>query len=524
MSGLGRTRSVSLDGMRGRIVDIEVDVSPGLPRTRLVGLPDASLAEARDRCRAAIANSAFPWPDTKVTINLSPAWLPKAGAHFDLAIALAVLASQGHVPQDRLRDAAVLGELGLDGRLRAVAGVLPATAAAVAAGYERVIVPEPNAAEAAVVVGANVLGVRSLRQAAALLRGEDPPDDPPAEGMTHDAEPARADRFGGLDLVDVIGQDDARAALLVAAAGAHHLMLTGPPGVGKTMLAQRLPALLPELDDEQAMEVSAVYSIGGMLSPDAPLMRRPPFVDPHHTASAAALVGGGSRTVRPGAMSLAHHGVLFLDEAPEFRRDVIDALRQPLESGRVTVSRAVRTAEFPAQFLLLLAANPCPCGRRVGEACECSAVVKRRYGERLSAPVRDRIDLQREVGPASARNYSPEAPVPETSAVVAQRVGEARERQRHRLRDTPWRTNVQVPGAVLRRELATSPSLIFGVDRLVREGKVNARTADRILRVAWTVADLRGQPMPDADDLETATILRRGGVLATGSLWERVAA
>ncbi|WP_370614753.1 YifB family Mg chelatase-like AAA ATPase [Mumia sp. Pv 4-285] len=512
--------SVSLEGMRGRLVDIEVDVSAGLPRTTLVGLPDASLAEARDRCRAAIVNSRFPWPDRKVTINLSPAWLPKAGAHFDLGIALAVLASEGHVPQERIAGAAALGELGLDGRLRAVAGVLPATVAAVAAGCEVVIVPEPNAAEASIVDGARIIGVRSLRQAAALLRGEDPPDEPPVEPLVPGVDP-RPGRLDGLDLSDVAGQDEARAAVVVAAAGAHHLLLTGPPGVGKTMLAQRLPALLPDLDHQQSMETSAVYSVAGALSPDAPQLQRPPFVDPHHTASAAALVGGGTRTVRPGAMSLAHHGVLFLDEAPEFRRDVIEALRQPLESGCVTVARAAQTAEFPARFLLVLAANPCPCGSRSGPEgrCACTAVAKRRYRERLSAPILDRVDLQRTVGPVSAHHTGEAAKLPTPTAVVAARVAEARDRQRHRLSGTPWRTNGEVPGAFLRRGLPTPARLVLTVDRLVRSGKANARTADRLLRVAWTIADLRGQSEPDIDALDLATVLRRdlpfdGGQLA----------
>lgn len=520
---LGRTRSVSLEGMRGRVVEIEVDVSAGLPRTTLVGLPDASLAEARDRCRAAVVNSRHSWPDRKVTINLSPAGLPKSGAHFDLGIALAVLASQQVVPHDRLASAAVLGELRLDGRLRAVAGVLPATVAAVAAGCERIIVPEPNAGEAAIVEGAHVLGVRSLRHAVALLRGDEPPDDPPVDPLTEQAP--GGGRLDGLDLTDVAGQDDARTAMVIAAAGLHHVLLTGPPGVGKTMLAQRLPGLLPDLDRQESLETSAVYSVAGLLSPEAPLLDRPPFVDPHHTASAQALVGGGSRVVRPGALSLAHNGVLFLDEAPEFRRDVIEALRQPLESGRVTISRAAQTAEFPARFLLVLAANPCPCGQKAGRSdlCTCLPLDKRRYSERLSAPVRDRIDLQPSVGPVSARHHGPLGDPRTPTVVAAARVAEARDRQRLRLAATPWRTNGEVPGAVLRREIATPPVVVAEVDRSTRSGAINARTADRLLRVAWTVADLRGRDAPDPDDLATATALRQGASLP-GRLWERVVA
>ncbi len=380
---LARTRSVSIDGVRGHVVEIEADISSGLSRTALVGSVDSSLNEARDRCRAAVSNSGRAWPSRKVTVGLSPASLPKTGAHYDLAIAVAVLGAAGEVPADAidafLHDAVLLGELALDGRLRAVPGVLPATIGAARAGLTRVVVPEVNAAEAAQVEGMDVLGLRSLGHMISVLAGEEPPDDPPVEPLRADGELGwrGEDRVAGLDLRDVLGQDDARFALEVAAAGGHHLLMSGPPGAGKTMLAERLPGLLPDLDADHRLEVSAVHSVAGVLTSDDPLVRRPPFVDPHHSATAVSIVGGGSRAIRPGAVSLAHRGVLFLDEAPEFQSNVLEALRQSLESGQVTISRATKTAWFPARFQLVMAMNPCPCGR-AGSDCSCVPAAGRR--------------------------------------------------------------------------------------------------------------------------------------------------
>ena len=395
----GVTHSVTLDGLAGRVIEVEADIGNGLPRTVLVGLADTMVTEARDRCRSAVANSQAAWPDRLVTICLAPSALPKSGVHFDLAIAMAVVAAMGKVPPESLRGAVFLGELALDGRLRAVHGVLPATLAAAEAGFERVFVPESNVDEAELVEGVTVVGVRSLRQTVALLTGQPEPDDPPVPPLveTGAASWTSGEHLVGLDLSEVAGQDDARLAVLTAAAGGHHLLMVGPPGVGKTMLAQRLPALLPDLTREQALETSAVHSVAGVLPADAPLLTRPPFLDPHHTASAVSIVGGGSRTIRPGALSLAHHGVLFMDEAPEFAANVIEALRQPLESGRIVVSRSAQTAVYPARFQLVLAANPCPCGLdgAAGDECRCSPLMRRRYADRLSGPIRDRIDIHR---------------------------------------------------------------------------------------------------------------------------------
>lgn len=511
---LARTRSVALDGMRGRMIEIEVDIGNGLPKTVLVGLPDTSLAESRDRCHAAVSNSGHSWPNRKVTVNLSPATIPKAGSHYDLGIALCVLAATDIVPAAPLTEMLILGELALDGRLRAVAGVLPATLAAVESGCRRVLVPEPNAAEAELIEGADVTGVRSLRHAVSVLTGEDAPDDPEVPPLSDSGvHPfGSIGRAAMLDLADVVGQDDSRAAVVVAAAGGHHLRMTGPPGVGKTMLAQRMPALLPDLDHHQSMETSAIYSVAGRLGTESPLLRRPPFVDPHHTATAVSIVGGGSRVIRPGAMSLAHNGVLFLDEAPEFNRNVLDALRQPLESGYVTISRAAQMAEFPARFQLVLAANPCACGLNAGQShhCTCTSTVARQYARKISTPILDRIDIHREVTRASQGSLDHSLEHAEPTAVIADRVALARERQLFRFGDSPWQCNGEVPPAILRKQFPIGPDALALVERRLRSNSINARTADRVIQLAWTLADLDAVDVPRASQMETALNLRDG--------------
>jgi magnesium chelatase family protein len=496
--------SVGLVGLAGHVVEVEADLAAGLPGLALVGLPDAALYEARDRVRAAIVNSGEHWPNRRLTVNLLPAALPKQGSAFDLPMAVTLLAGAGVLPLAPLHGAVLLGELGLDGTVRPVRGVLPCVLAAVRAGIARVVVPVANAREAALVPGVTVRATDSLRRVIDFVRGSGPLLDIPA-GPT--AEPVV-----GLDLADVVGQEYGRRGLELAAAGGHHLSMVGPPGAGKTMLAQRLPSILPPLSDEAALEVTAVHSIAGALPPESPMIRRPPFQAPHHTASVASLVGGGSGLARPGAISLAHLGVLFLDEAPEFGTQALETLRQPLESGEVILSRARGSTRYPAQIQLVLAANPCPCAKPAGDAhCECSPQVRRRYVGRLSGPLIDRVDLQVPLMPVTAAQLMENDAAAESSAMVAERVAKARSAAAARWVAHGWQTNAQVPGPMLRRPPWRLPrSSTVDLRRQLESGALSARGYDRVLRIAWTIADLDGRTGPGRDDVREALGMRMG--------------
>ncbi|WP_299563179.1 YifB family Mg chelatase-like AAA ATPase [uncultured Mycolicibacterium sp.] len=496
---LGRAFSVAVRGLTGEIVEIEADITAGLPGVHLVGLPDAALQESRDRVRAAITNCGNSWPMARLTLALSPATLPKMGSVYDIALACAVLAAHTRARWPRLDRTVLLGELALDGRVRPVKGVLPAVLAAKREGWPAVVVPAGNLAEAGLVDGIEVLGVHTLRQLQAWLTGKSElAGRVEASAEIQDPQP---------DLADVVGQLQARYAVEVAAAGAHHLMLTGPPGVGKTMLAQRLPALLPPLSEAEALEVTAIHSVAGLLSEHTPLITRPPFVAPHHTSSVAALVGGGAGLARPGAVSRAHRGVLFLDECAEIGAAALEALRTPLEDGEVRIARRDGVVRYPARFQLVLAANPCPCAPADPRDCTCPPQVKRRYLGKLSGPLLDRVDLRVEMHPVRAGAFGTEAA--ESTAAVRARVAAARAAAAERWRPYGIATNAEVSGPLLRRRFRPGPKAMQPLTDALDRGQLSIRGVDRCLRVAWTLADLHGRTRPDPDDVGAALSFRQ---------------
>ncbi len=492
---LALVHSRARSGVRAPTVRVEVHLAGGLPSMSIVGLPEAAVRESKDRVRAAIQCAQFEFPTRRITVNLAPADLPKDGGRFDLPIALGILAASGQIPLETLDQYEFLGELALTGELRAIDGVLPAALAAAQAG-RKLVVPAGNGPEAALATHVEASTARTLLEVCAMLSER--------KALPH-AQAVSADSIAGPDLADVRGQAHARRALEIAAAGGHHLLLIGPPGCGKTLLASRLPGLLPQASEDEALETAAIASVSGR-GLDPARWRERPFRSPHHTASAVALVGGGAEP-RPGEISLAHNGVLFLDELPEWDRRALEVLREPLESGVVTVSRAARSAEFPARFQLVAAMNPCPCGW-AGDAsgrCRCSADAVKRYRGRLSGPLLDRIDLHIEVPRLPPAELRPDAPGGESTAQVRERVIVARQSQYERAGKTNARLNHAETASACRLDERDHTLLERAVDTL----QLSARSMHRILRVARTIADLAGSARIQTPHLTEAIGYRR---------------
>jgi magnesium chelatase family protein len=493
---LARSLGAVVSGVSGHLVQVEVDHSRGLPTVGLVGLPDASVIESKHRAKTAIVNSGLMWPKGRVTISLSPAELRKHGAGLDLAIALGILGATGQIAPELIHSTVFLGELGLDGSLRSVPGALPCVIAAAQAGIHSVIVPYGNLPQCRIVPTASAVACSDLNHVLSFLRGE---SEPLSLGAT--TEP---DSVETVDLSDVVGQEEARWALEVAAVGRHNLSMIGSPGVGKTLLAQRIAGILPPLTENETLQATAIHAVARTLTSDSPVTR-PPFEAPHHSATMAALVGSvhGHR-VTPGALTRAHHGVLFLDEAPEFSRNALEALRQPLESGHIALSRSTWTGLLPARFQLILAANPCPCGNALTDTpkvCRCASAALRKYTMQVSGPLRDRIDINILI--PSIRGST----TGESSAAVRERVVAARQLAAQRFADFPWSTNSEVSPASLRVDFYPEPGGTELLNSFVgRSGGLMG--SHRVLRVAWSLADLAGNRRPTREDVALAIHLR----------------
>jgi len=505
---LASLRTAAIFGIDASPVQVEVDVSFGFPHFNMVGLPDTSVRESRDRVRSAIRNSGFEFPPHKITVNLAPADVRKAGASFDLPIALGILAASGVVERRHVADLVLLGELSLDGSIHATRGVLPIAAAARREGLGGILLPAANATEASIVSGLTVFAVSSLIEAVRALND-------PAGHPKYVPEPDRVSRSRDRsdsrdqpDLCDVRGQLLARRALEIAAAGGHNLLLVGPPGAGKTMMARRIAGILPPLTFDEALDATTVHSVAGLLRAGAGLLTERPFRAPHHTISNAALIGGGSLP-RPGEVSLAHQGVLFLDEMLEFSRHVLEVLRQPLEEGSVTIARAARTASFPARFMLVGAMNPCPCGF-LGDptrACRCTPLQITRYRDRLSGPLRDRLDLTVDV-PALPPDALDATDLGESSSAVRTRVVEARARQAESYRGECVRTNAELPARLMAAHGRPNRAGRAVLSKAITRLGLSARGYDRVRKVARTIADLAGRDEIGAEEIAEALQFR----------------
>lgn len=505
---IGSTLSVGLIGLKAFIVQVQAFISPGLPYFSIIGLPDASLSEARERVKSACQASGFSWPQTRVTVNMSPASLPKRGSSHDLAIAASVLCAAGAIGHDCLEDTIVLGEVNLDGSVLSIHGLLPIMLHARDRGIRKMIVPYRNLDEAAMVDDLDVVGIRHVGELIELMGGNATYtlSDLQLTEESNTAEHSGNDSTDCGDMSEVLGQEHAKWALQVAAAGGHNLIMIGPPGTGKTMLASRMPGIMCPLDDVEQLEVASIRSLCGTL-PQYGITDVPPFEAPHHTASTAALVGGGSGIATPGAITRAHRGILFLDEAPEFSARALQTLREPLESGYVALSRSKGSTYYPAAFQLVMAANPCPCGYYygTGERCSCREKDRMRYFSRLSGPILDRVDIQMTVPPVS-RIAAQNDPVGESSAAIRARVIRARDAAKDRFQQYGWVCNAQASGRWLHAN--TSLKAMELVNRALSSHQLTLRGADRAMRLAWTLADMSGRLSPTEQDVHQGIEMR----------------